>query len=416
MRLSIVIVTHNRRETLLATLGRLRDNPSLPHDAMEVLVVDNGSTDGAPDAVEAFAAGRAGEPAPRFAVRVIRRPRNEGVAARNHAFAVASGKYVALIDDDSYPLEDALGRAMARMDEAADVGAVGGRVLLADGTFEASAFPSVMINCAVCIRKSALDQVGGFPEDFFRQAEEYDLSFRLWNAGHRIERYEDLLFRHEKAAGNRTPAAIHRLDTRNNLILLDRYLDQPLRNEYRADWLARYRAIARHAGHSRAVTLGQAQARWRQVASLGRGRRPLTPAALEANFELERQARLVAAWAKLHGVRRAALADFSKNIYATFNACRGAGIELACLAENGPAFAGLQYRGLPILTDEAAAKSCGNKIDGVILANVSPARVELRARQIESRFALPVLRFWSPVLLGAPGTAHARPGESEAAA
>ncbi|MCX5661522.1 MAG: glycosyltransferase [Planctomycetota bacterium] len=408
MRLSVVIVTHNRRDTLVSTLGKLRDNPHLPHGAMEALVVDNGSTDGAPDAVEAFAAGKSNQPQPPFAVRVIRRPRNEGVAARNHAFAVASGKHIALIDDDSYPLDDALGRAMARMDEAPEIGAVGGRVLLADGSFEASAFPSVMINCAVCIRKAAIDQVGGFPEDFFRQAEEYDLSFRLWNAGFRIERYEDLLFRHEKAAGNRTPAAIHRLDTRNNLILLDRYLTGPLRAEYRADWMQRYEAIARHAGHARAVWLGRLQADVRSATAFIRGQRrePLSPAALEANFELERQARLVAAWAKLHGVRRVALADFSKNIYATFNACRLAGVEIVCLAENGPAFAGEKYRGLPILTDEAAARE---PVDGVVLANVSPARVELRARQLEGRFARPVLRLWQPVLLGEPAASAAPP-------
>ena len=49
---------------------------------------------------------------------------------------------------------------------------------------EAPAFPSVHARRGERrLRASVLEQVGGFAPEFFRQAEEYDLSFRIWQAG-----------------------------------------------------------------------------------------------------------------------------------------------------------------------------------------------------------------------------------------
>ncbi|MFD0853569.1 glycosyltransferase family 2 protein, partial [Actinomadura adrarensis] len=48
MRCTVVVITRDRRETLLDTLGRLRELPGKP----PVIVVDNASSDGTPEAVE----------------------------------------------------------------------------------------------------------------------------------------------------------------------------------------------------------------------------------------------------------------------------------------------------------------------------------------------------------------------------
>src|SRR5690606_38545746 len=120
----------------------------------------------------------------------------------------------------SYPLGDTVTAGLAHLDREPGCAAVGGRVELLDGRYEASALPAVAINCAVVMRKRVIDEVGGFPAEFFRQAEEYDWALRAWGAGYRVDRFEDLVWRHNKAPGNRTPGAIHRYDVRNNLILL----------------------------------------------------------------------------------------------------------------------------------------------------------------------------------------------------
>jgi len=84
------------------------------------------------------------------------------------------------------------------------------RVILPDGTAEAPAMPAVTIGGASIIRREALEKVGGFAPEFFRQAEEYDLSLRLWDAGYRIERFEDIHFGHDKVAGGRCSALTRR--------------------------------------------------------------------------------------------------------------------------------------------------------------------------------------------------------------
>src|SRR4029079_18032481 len=103
VRLSYVIVTRNRRENLLKTLAKLERNTLLPRHAWEVIVVDNASDDGSPQAV--FREFRD--------TRVIRLEENEGMPARNHGFKIAHGRYVAIIDDDSYPIGRAIPMSLA---------------------------------------------------------------------------------------------------------------------------------------------------------------------------------------------------------------------------------------------------------------------------------------------------------------
>ncbi len=235
------------------------------------------------------------------------------------------------------------------------------------------------------------------PPEFFRQAEEYDLSFRLWQEGYRIDRFEDVVYRHDKVAGNRDAGEIHRMDMRNNLIVLARYLPSPLHNEYRHDWVQRYHLIARHAGHEHAALLGRSQARgWRLRERLA-GRPLLVERAVESIFELERQAEAIARWAQHLAIRRVIIADFSKNLFATYRACRLAGLSISSIADNNPAFIGQRYRSIPI---EADASSQHHRCDGVILSTTNPARVESRLSELAQCFSVPILRLWQPVMLG----------------
>ncbi len=388
MKLSTVIVTHNRREALRHTLTMMRDNAPLAGLAGEVIVVDNGSTDDT--------AAMLGREHP--GVRVLRRARNEGVSARNHAFAVASGEYVMLCDDDSYPVGDAANRAVAYLAREPRCAAVGGRVELLDGRCEASALPTVTINCGVVLRKRVIDEVGGLPTEFFRQAEEYDWSFRAWGAGYRVERFEDLVWRHNKAAGNRPSGRVHRYDVRNNLILLERYVPEPLRSEYRRDWVARYGALARSHGRRLAHLHGRWSGWCWSHREARRGRRVLRPEAIEAIFGLEAQGARVRKWASDQAIGRVLIADMSKNLYATWRACEAAGLKVVGIAENGSAFAGMAYRGAVVQPDEAWRAA---RFDGVVLSNVNPAQVEARAAQLAARFGRPLLTVWRPRLLGA---------------
>jgi len=383
MRLSYVIVTWNRCDRLLDTLARLVDTTPLPRDAYEIIVADNASTDGTADEVRrAFPQ-----------VNVIQLNRNEGMAGRNHAIRAARGEYITLLDDDSYPLGDAVIRSMNYMDATPRTAAVVGRAMLPNGRPEASALPTVMIGCATTIRRDIFEQVGLFPREFFRQAEEYDLSFRIWEAGYAIERFEDVAFRHDKHVGGRSSELTLRMDLRNNAILAERYLAGELRKAYRADWLQRYHAIAASNGMAGVARKAALEARWWAMREAIGGRRTLRPATVEMIFGLQEQLLKIDMWAAAHRVRRVVIADLSKNIYATWRACAELGIEVCAIADGSPAYQGLNYRGTRVMGDDVAL---ARPIDGIVIANVNPAQLPGRYEALRQSARVPVLRLWDP--------------------
>ncbi len=100
--LSVVVVTHNGREMALRTLRSAR--AALGGVRAEWIVVDSGSSDGTPEAIES----EFGD------VEVLRVP-NRGFAAGNNAGIVrAEGRYVLLLNPDVEVLEGGFRRAGAR--------------------------------------------------------------------------------------------------------------------------------------------------------------------------------------------------------------------------------------------------------------------------------------------------------------
>lgn len=385
MLLSYIILTHNRRQTLLRTLRVLVDSTPLASEQWEAIVVDNASEDGTVAAVEREHGGGRN-------VRLVRRQRNEGSPARNAGARVARGEYLIFLDDDSYPTREAVTRSIAYMQQHRRVGIVVGRVLLPDGREDAAALPIVAPACAMCVRREAFLAIGGFSTEFFQQVEQYDLTFRMFAAGWDVRRVEGIVYHHEYAAESRDPALAQALNLRNNLVLAARFLPQELRRQYQHDWLRRYVAIARHGGNAHVV--GEAIADARRVCVRERKQRQILDAAmLEVIFQHGRQARRVRAWAEAMLIRSVVIADLSKNVYATWRACQVAGLEVMAIAEEHPAFATMRYRGIDIISEERAAEL---KPDGVVLSNINPGLVRRRSEALVDRFSCPVLHLWEP--------------------
>lgn len=404
MRLSVIIVTCNRCSELSHTLDQLNTNADLPHDSMEIIVVNNGST----DATAKMLATRNDLP-----LRVIERKCNEGVSARNYGYNSAQGQYLLVIDDDSYPVGDTVSRSLTYLDDNLMTAAVVGRVELPDGKIEASALPGIITNSAVCMRKNVILEVGGLPREFFRQAEEYDISFRIWQAGYKIARFDDLVYMHRKAPGNRAPNDIHRYDLRNNLILIERYFPKEYRSAYRRDWILRYRALAQADDCAAASTAGRWAGWFWKFREIIKGRCTLSADIFDLLFSIQSQIDSVKEWLTQHKIKTVAIADFSKNIYATWHACKLMGLNIACIYEPHQAYTGLIYRGTPILN------YIGDKIEGVVLSNINPAQVRMRYDKIGQVFTGPVLKFYEPeycpVISGKPTPFSAAAIEPKAA-
>jgi GT2 family glycosyltransferase len=183
-RISVVVCTFNGGRTLdecLAALARL-DYPDY-----EVIVVDDGSTDGAPD--------RALD----YGFQLVR-SENAGLSnARNLGLARASGEIVAYLDDDAYPERDwliHLALAFARSDHVGIGGpnippegdgaiaecvahAPGGPVHVLVSDVEAEHIPG----CNMAFRAEALESIGGFDPQFRIAGDDVDVCWRLQERG-----------------------------------------------------------------------------------------------------------------------------------------------------------------------------------------------------------------------------------------
>jgi GT2 family glycosyltransferase len=380
---SYLVITFNRRVGLLDNLRAIYSNDPVA----DVWVVDNASCDDTALAVRnAFPQAR-----------LIRLADNLGMPARNVALRQMTTDFAVLLDDDSHPLNDAVSRSVAHMRAHADVAAVVGRVELPDGSVEAPAMPAVLLGGASCVRLSALREVGYFPDDFFRQAEEYDLSCRLWNAGYRVERFEDVRFRHNKiAAPGRASSVVASLDLKHNLIIAARYLPAAQVRRYSQDFVQRYGAILRDLDHANEIDLAIESA-WQTVRDpLALRRQPLNDDAFEAIFDHRRQMGRIGRWARENNVRRVAIADFSKNLLATWQACTHLGLDVAGIVDDRPAFRGEIYRQAPVVPLDAVVET---GVDGVVISNTNPAQVPQIARRVTERVDRPVLPLWRGALL-----------------
>ena len=109
--ITVVMPTRNRRRLLLRTLGTVRAQQGVD---LEVVVVDDGSSDGSADAVASLGDRR---------VTVVRNGRAGGVsAARNAGLAEARAPWVAFLDDDDLWAPDKL---VSQLTVAADDGRIG---------------------------------------------------------------------------------------------------------------------------------------------------------------------------------------------------------------------------------------------------------------------------------------------------
>jgi GT2 family glycosyltransferase len=222
-KVSVAVVSWNGRrhlEVLLPALAAQRD----PGVECEVLVLDNGSSDGTAEWV------RARHPR----VRLVESPVNLGFCAGNNRLVeAADGDAVALVNNDTRPREDWLAALVDALRAApADVAAVSGRILDWGGerldfargvmTFDGHAFQlgfrrrlddgaadvvpddgaELAFACGgnMLVRRAAFRAAGGFDEAYFAYLEDVDLGWRLWSGGERVTFARDAVVHHRSSA------------------------------------------------------------------------------------------------------------------------------------------------------------------------------------------------------------------------
>ncbi|MBB6692198.1 glycosyltransferase family 2 protein [Cohnella xylanilytica] len=205
---SIVMLCWNRLEDVRESLTRIR---LIEYPELEVIVVDNGSTDGTPEMIE--------REFPE--VRLLRMTENIGIAAYNRGFERARGEYLVIIDDDSFPAPKAIGRMVRKFERDPDLGVVAFDVRnfyhydevaqveepessAKDSSATAAHYYMSFNGAGVGIRTNLFRRVGFYPEEFFLYNNEMDSAFRIWDAGYRIEFHSDVVAYHKYSPVNRT--------------------------------------------------------------------------------------------------------------------------------------------------------------------------------------------------------------------
>src|SRR3954464_15598135 len=132
VRLAIVIVNFNARETLDSCLQSLASVP--PVTSHEVVVVDNASTDGSAALV------RDRWPA----IRLLKQPVNRGFAAANNAaIRETSGELILLLNNDTLVPAGAIDALVARLDANPEAAVAGPRLVDGRGEPELSFGPMI---------------------------------------------------------------------------------------------------------------------------------------------------------------------------------------------------------------------------------------------------------------------------------
>jgi GT2 family glycosyltransferase len=233
MDLSVIIVNYNTIELLRNCLHSIYMQTS--GITLEIWVVDNASTDGSPDMVEAEFPN----------VKLIRSNLNQGFSkANNMALRQCSSEYCLLLNPDTTIPENTFKKVIDFMELHPDAGAVGCKLLKADETLDIAckrSFPTPWnsfckvlklhklfpknklfgkynltymdenethsIDCIVgafmMLPKKVIDEVGLLDEDFFMYGEDIDWCFRIKKAGYEIYYYPETFIWHLKGESSK---------------------------------------------------------------------------------------------------------------------------------------------------------------------------------------------------------------------
>ena len=214
MYISVVILSFNAGRTLSRCLDSLIPVLQSYDEESEIFVVENGSTDMAPEILQQYT-----EQFPSL-VKPIVFDKNTGTTySRNAALKLASGKFILVLDSDAYVNKPAIDSLLAHLNQHPSVGLAAPKLTYASGNFQLSCdnFPTLLqkakrflflkqmeakntdlskidqpfevdyaISACWMLNRECVEKTGLFDENIFYSPEDVDYCVRVWKSGFKI--------------------------------------------------------------------------------------------------------------------------------------------------------------------------------------------------------------------------------------
>lgn len=240
MKVSVIIVNYNVKYFLEVCLHSVQ-RASAGVDT-EIIVVDNNSADSSCDMV------RNNFPN----VTLIENKDNKGFSkANNQGVAIATGEYTLFLNPDTVMPEDFLQKMVSYMEAHPEAGSIGPKLIDGRGRYAPDgkkSFPSLSVaifkttginkifskspyfnkyyavhvdkdevaevdmlsGCCMMVRRSVINETGGaFDESYFMYCEDFDLSYRIKNAGYKNIYFPETTLIHYKGESTRKATISH---------------------------------------------------------------------------------------------------------------------------------------------------------------------------------------------------------------
>ena len=201
---SIIIVNWNSKDDLAECLNSL---VKIDYKNIEIIVVDNGSTDGSIELVEEYSR--------KIVLRLIKYRTNLGFAIPNNdGFKKAKGEYILLLNNDTTVEKDFLTKLVSVLEKDEKIGVVQPKIIFADSSLLQSGGSFLLYTgflyhfgygknpkaakyrkqmeifsangACILLRRSVIEEVDLFDSDYFAYFEETDFCWRVWLAGYKI--------------------------------------------------------------------------------------------------------------------------------------------------------------------------------------------------------------------------------------
>jgi GT2 family glycosyltransferase len=241
--ISILLVLYNQAELTFGCLSSLAECLGHGGVRVEVIVLDNGTSDATGELLSRL-----------DGATVIRSDENlHFLRGVNRAAKAATGRYLLLLNNDAQLLPGSLEAALATLQSSGDIGAVGARLVLPDGTLQEAG--SIVWRDGTCTGygrgrdptdaemlfrrdvdfcsgaflltpRDVFEQLGGFDERYApAYYEETDYCVRLWQSGYRVVYEPDALVLHYEFGSAADSAEALDRQRRNVAVFRERHRD-----------------------------------------------------------------------------------------------------------------------------------------------------------------------------------------------